>query len=169
MFAFDLFSSDRERHYTTRCQNKTCRWRADCSIPLTAQRREKINAKLWKKASSCAFQHSAKKKNSQRALKTATSSKFCLQLRLKFFLVRGREHTELKMRTSHKMYLTFILSSACIFLYQYHMSIPRMSSFAQQSINEVSWLFNSPNGIINYRDVDENFHYCIASIAWNYI
>ncbi|CRK97451.1 CLUMA_CG010840, isoform A [Clunio marinus] len=41
------------------------------------------------------------------------------------------------MRTSHKMYLTFILSSACIFLYQYHMSIPRITSFSQQSINEV--------------------------------
>jgi hypothetical protein len=44
-----------------------------------------------------------------------------------------------KMRTSHKMYLTFILSSVCIFMYQYHVSIPR--AFSQQSIIEVSMTF----------------------------
>ncbi|XP_070500308.1 galactosylgalactosylxylosylprotein 3-beta-glucuronosyltransferase P isoform X1 [Chironomus tepperi] len=44
----------------------------------------------------------------------------------------------LKMRTSYKtLYLTFILSSICIFLYQYHMAIPRMISLQQQSINDV--------------------------------
>lgn len=43
-----------------------------------------------------------------------------------------------RMRTSHKtLYLTFILSTVCIFLYQYHMSIPRIVSLQQQSINEV--------------------------------
>ncbi|CAO1401314.1 unnamed protein product [Diamesa hyperborea] len=31
------------------------------------------------------------------------------------------------MRTSHKMYLTFLLSSACIFVYQYHLSMPRLT------------------------------------------
>lgn len=72
------------------------------------------------------------------------------------------------MRTSHKMYLTFILSSACIFLYQYHMSIPRISAFAQQSINEVSWLFNSPHYTVNYIVINENY-INLAEIISNYI
>lgn len=72
----------------------------------------------------------------------------CLRLRWKSFPISTGGLRAIQpaanMRTSHKMYLTFILSSACIFLYQYHMSIPRISAFSQQSINEVSWLFNSP-------------------------
>lgn len=43
-----------------------------------------------------------------------------------------------KMRTKHKMYLTFLLSSACIFLYQYQVAIPRITVFSQQSVSEVS-------------------------------
>lgn len=162
MLPFDLFPAERERHYITRRQNKTCRWRADCSIPLTAQRREKINVKLWKKGIKLRFSTQRRREEFPASFENSNIVNIlisCLQLRLKFFLVRSRKHTKFKMRTSHKMYLTFILSSACIFLYQYHMSIPRMSSFAQQSINEVSWLFNSHNGalIINYRGGDEIF------------
>lgn len=43
-----------------------------------------------------------------------------------------------KMRTKHKMYLTFLFSSACIFLYQYQVAIPRITVFSQQSVSEVS-------------------------------
>lgn len=52
----------------------------------------------------------------------------------------------MKMRTSHKMYLTLILSTACIFLYQYQLSKARLlSSSSQQSIvlNEVLQLHQS--------------------------
>lgn len=39
------------------------------------------------------------------------------------------------MRTSHKMYLTFVLSTACIFLYQYQLSKARLiTSSSQQSL-----------------------------------
>lgn len=41
------------------------------------------------------------------------------------------------MRTSHKMYLTFVLSTACIFLYQYQLSKARLITSSSQQSMEV--------------------------------
>lgn len=50
-----------------------------------------------------------------------------------------------KMRTKHKMYLTFLLSSVCILFYQYQVAIPRITVFSQQSVSEVrSMIFIFP-------------------------
>jgi hypothetical protein len=77
-----------------------------------------------------------------------------------------------RMRTSHKtLYLTFILSTVCIFLYQYHMSIPRIATLQQQSINEVrvaliSYTLTTPDAKLTKTN-NNGSRECI--IGWNLI